>query len=83
MDIIVLLVACFNEAGAICDFPFEYRGKTYFTCTKDGANGKYKKSWCYDKRGNGQLKLDMSYPWVKKQEKKWAWCLPNSCSPGM
>ena len=71
MDIIVLLVACWNQAGAICDFPFDYKGKMYFSCTKDGPNGadQYTRPWCYDKRGNGQLYLQMKMPWKAKQKK--------------
>ncbi len=53
MDIIVLLVetnTCWNDAGAMCDFPFEYKGNLYNKCTKAGG---YCTSWCYDKRVKG------------------------------
>ena len=47
---IIIANGCWNDAGYSCKFPFEYNGKTYYECTRDGAG---RIAWCYDKRGDG------------------------------
>ena len=55
--VLVLLViliftdqSCKAEDGNSCDFPFNYRGNTYYQCTTfNSANGK---AWCKTVRGS-------------------------------
>ena len=38
-----LISACKTVNDEACDIPFQYRGKTYHTCTYDYSSGK---PWC-------------------------------------